>query len=101
MRASLIERLEYILWIMKTSNPHMCVWKSDIETLEAAIKALRPGVPWPSQILVKREDFTEKDHFVLEAAEQLGFVNTDCDSEFYACSDQSVVTLARRIRSAS
>jgi gentisate 1,2-dioxygenase len=61
----------------------------------------QPGVPWPNQTLVKRKHFTEVDWFVLEAAQQLGFVTTDDDEELYACSDESIVELVRRARRAT
>lgn len=49
----------------------------------------------------RRRDFTEMDHFILEAAQQLGFRITDDDAEQYAASDESIVEFASRVAQAA
>lgn len=40
---------------------------------------------------MKREKFTEQEHFILEAALQLGFNTVDEDCEVYVVSDEDLI----------
>jgi hypothetical protein len=51
--------------------------------------------------MIKREEFTEQEHFILEAAMQLGFEVVDDDMTQFRCSDEAIVEFAARVAAAA
>lgn len=51
--------------------------------------------------MLKREEFTEKEYFIIEAALQLGFEIVDDDATVFQVTDEWIIEFAKRIKEAT